>query len=247
MRGTEVCGCFPTGRHYPGIADRLTKLLRDVPGLAAGFEADIVWARAPFVFIDFETTGLDSNNDRIIEVGLACFDQGVITHTENWLVNPTQPISAESVAITGITDDMVRSEPTFDQLWPEIKKALSGRIPAAYNADFDRGFLLAELKRMGADENDRPPAGDPKSIWIDPLVWARVLMPESKSFKLTEIAAQLGVPLDTAHRASHDAQAAGLVLQILSAKMPERYGELLRVQPKYAATQSVEQAFWRRR
>ena len=57
---------------------------------------------------------------------------------------------------------------------------------------------------------------------------------------------RLGVALETAHRASHDAEAAGKALLALAPKMPERYAELLRVQTRTAATQDVELS-WRSR
>ena len=62
-----------------------------------------------------------------------------------------------------------------------------------------------------------------------------------------DVAARLGVSLENAHRASFDAEATGRVLLALAEKMPERYGDLLRVQPRYAATQDVEAAGWRSR
>ena len=77
MRGqVEICGCFPTGRHYPGIADRLARArtTMDVRGLAAGFEPDMAWASSSFAVIDFETTGLDAAVDRVLEMGVVCFD-----------------------------------------------------------------------------------------------------------------------------------------------------------------------------
>jgi hypothetical protein len=46
-------------------------------------------------------------------------------------------------------------------------------------------------------------------------------------------------------RTAFDAEATGRVLLALAPSMPERYGDLLRVQPRYAATQDVENAGWR--
>ena len=88
MRGqTDICGCFPTGRHYPGIADRLAASTSTTPvrGLAPTIPADTVWAAASFAVIDFETTGLDASVDRVIEMGIAKFDDGSFSGSENWL------------------------------------------------------------------------------------------------------------------------------------------------------------------
>jgi len=251
MRGqVEICGCFPTGRHYPGIADRLAKARVAMPvrGLASGYEADIVWAEASVAVIDFETTGLDAAADRVLEMGIVCFDEGVKTGSQNWLINPTMPVPEEASAVHGITDEMLADQPTFEQLWQEIRPHLEGRLPVAYNAGFDKKFLLAELGRIGETTwgDELPPAMQSDVEWVDPLVWARELFPD-QSAKLVEICKVLEIPLEDAHRAANDAEATGRVLLAMRDRMPATYGELIRVQVRYAAQQDVDLAIWRGR
>lgn len=247
----EICGCFPTGRHYPGIADRLRAgaAALDVRGLASGFEPDLDWVTGSFVVIDFETTGIEPGTDRIVEVGLACFDDGVATVTQNWLVNPGMPIPETATQVHGITDEMVKAEPRFEEVWPQIRPLLEGRLPVAYNANFDKRMLLAELERAGEPTwgTHLPPSMQGEVEWIDPLVWARELSEESQSARLGEVCARLGIALENAHRAMHDAEAAGKVLLALAPRMPRTYGELIRVQVRYAAQQDVDMAVWRGR
>lgn len=70
--------------------------------------------------LDLETTGLDVANDRIIEIALIKLNPDG-TQTEYYKrVNPTIPISKESAEITGISDEMVKNEPTFEVLADEI-------------------------------------------------------------------------------------------------------------------------------
>jgi DNA polymerase-3 subunit epsilon len=244
----DVCGCFPTGRHYPGIADRVAHLSTRVRGMARGFEADTVWVTAPLVVLDFETTGLDPELDRIIEIGVACFRDGRLEESRDWLVHPGIPISEQSRAITGITDEMVANAPRFEEVWSEFRPYLEGRIPVAYNHEFDSRFLWAECRRLGLPPRglELPPACCDDVVWIDPLIWARELLENPESHKLADVCGRLGIPLETAHRASHDAVAAGRVLFELAPRMPQRYGELLRIQHRYGATQDVELG-WRRR
>lgn len=252
MRGsTDVCGCFPTGRHYPGIADRMSRSLRDVAGIAEGFEPTAPWTDLPLVVIDFETTGTDASVDRVIEIGLVGFHRGEMQFREALLVNPGIPIPEESRAIHGITDEELVGAPTFGQALPQILGMLEGRLPVAYNASFDRGFLLAELERVRgtgvlAQVATLPPALAPDVQWIDPLVWAREILKDQKSRRLGDVAAHLGVPLEQAHRAAGDAEATGRVLLALARQMPVAYGELLRVQTKYAAFQDAERSRFRR-
>ena len=249
MKGLDdVCGCFPTGRHYPGIADILARTVVQVAGLVRELAADRVWATQSFCVIDFETTGLDAEKERVVEMGVVIFEGGIVTSRRQWLINPEMPIPAESQAVHGISDDDVKDAPKFRDLAAELSALLEGHLPVAYNADFDRKFLHAEFTRTGrAPGFAQPPALRPDVVWIDPLVWVRELQKYEKGKKLTDAAARLGIALDNAHRADADAEAAGRVLLALAPQMPGTYGELVRLQGLYAARQETELQAWRSR
>lgn len=249
MRGLDdVCGCFPTGRHYPGIADILARTVVQVAGLVRELPADQVWSARSFCVIDFETTGLDAEKDRVVEMGIVVFDGGVVTSKRQWLIHPEMSIPDESKAIHGIGDDEVKDAPKFRELVTEIAELLEGHLPVAYNAEFDRKFLHAEFTRAGrAPKDTQPPALRPDVVWIDPLVWVRELQKYEKGKKLTEVAARMGIALDNAHRADADAEAAGRVLLALAPQMPSTYGELVRLQGQYAARQETDFQAWRAR
>ncbi|HET8936771.1 MAG TPA: 3'-5' exonuclease [Polyangiales bacterium] len=249
MRGVlEVCGCFPTGRHYPGIAERLQRVLEDVPGLAPGFDARVRWSEQRLAVIDFETTGLVAETDRVIEIGVSCFEAGRLTLIKNWLINPGIPIPEESRAVHNITDEELANAPSFAQVAVELAEVLRGHIPVAYNAAFDRGFLQAELGRLlGVVLTPLPPAFLPDVVWVDPLVWVRELFPEEKSRRLADISARLGIALENAHRAGSDAEAAGRVLLALAERMPRLYAEVISLQARYAARQDLDFKSLRRR
>ena len=252
MRGssTTVCGCFPTGRHYPGIADRVARSVASVEGLAQEYEATANWMDLPLVVIDFETTGVNAENDRVIEIGLVGFTRGEMDFQEAFLVNPGIPIPEESRAIHGITDEELEGAPTFGAVLGQIEALIAGRFPVAYNAAFDRGFLMQEIKRatmVGARlGTPLPPAFRDDVSWLDPLVWARVVLEGQKSYRLGEIAAHLGVALERAHRAAGDAEATGRVLLAIAHGMPKSYAELIRLQSRYAAVQEMERNRFRR-
>jgi DNA polymerase-3 subunit epsilon len=249
MRGSfEVCGCFPTGRHYPGIADRLRRAVLAVTGLSRAFEPESRWAAAPLAVIDFETTGLTPDTDRIIEIGIACFSAGELTKLKHWLVNPTIPIPEQARAVHGIGDPDVAGAPTFDQVAVELVEVLKGHVPVAYNAAFDRAFLHAELTRAGLDIRgpELAPACAADVEWLDPLVWTRELYRDDSSRKLTDIAARLGITLERAHRAASDAETTGRVLLAIAERMPATYAEVIGLQTQYAARQEVDLT-WRPR
>ncbi|MDB4990277.1 MAG: polymerase epsilon subunit [Myxococcaceae bacterium] len=252
MRGAQhdVCGCFPTGRHYPGIAEFLIQAFSRVEGLWQPFPANQPWIDLPLAVIDFETTGFDAQLDRVVEIGVVCFERGQVTKRVNWLIQPGMAIPEAAMNVHGITDAMVAEAPRFEHVAEELRQALIGHLPVAYNATFDRKFMHAEMARAaaaGVAAAEHVPATDGGVTWVDPLVWVRELMAEEKSKRLGDICERLGIPLDDAHRAWADAEATGKVLLHLVERMPKTYAELIRIQDQYAAHQEAELADWRKR
>ena len=242
MRVVVDLGCFPTGRHYPGIAH----LLRVAAlGLAEGFAGDHVVIDLPIVAIDTETTGRDPSSDRVVEVACVRWERGQITLQKSWLVNPGRPIPKEASEVHGITDDDVKDAPPFEAIVPELLEVLAGAIPLAYNAEFDRKQLLSELGRLATPASP-PPAFQKNAEWIDPLVWARELQKLEKSRALGEVAARLGIELAQAHRATNDAAAALHVFVKFQEDMrvPKTYGALLQEQRRLARIFDVDRK-WR--
>jgi len=245
----DVCGCFPTGRHYPGIAQILEQSITQIQGLSNEFDPSGIWKDLKLAVIDLETTGLSAEEDRIIEVGVVCLDKGKQIELKNWLVNPGIPVPKQAQEIHKITDQELAEAPSFQEITDELCEILKGRLPVAYNADFDRGFLLAEYNRLSPDalpDADLPPALQKDIEWIDPLVWVRELQQSEKSKRLTDVCARLGIPLVQAHRAAGDAEATGTVLLTLAPQLPATYGELIRLQQQYAARQEIDMAKRRR-
>jgi DNA polymerase-3 subunit epsilon len=234
----DACGCFPTGRHYAGIAHLLRAVTR---GLLEELAADAPWSELPIALVDVETTGKDASVDRVVEIGIAIAQGGTIVDRKNWLVNPGRTIPKEASDVHKITDDDVQGAPPFEAIAGEIAAMLKGCIPAAYNAAFDRAFLGTELARAGLPLR--------KDIeWVDPLVWARELQQGEKSRALGEVAARLGIALENAHRASDDAEAALRVLLALGrdVRVPQTYGALVQEQRRLAMAQADERRLkWR--
>ena len=253
MRGNQdsVCGCFPTGRHYPGIADLIARAIQNIEGLCEQWGASDSWSEIPLAVIDFETTGTNPEQDRIIEVGVVCFHRGQLTRREALLINPGMPIPAEATAVHTITDQEVEGAPSFAEALAALAAMLAGHLPVAYNAAFDRGFLLAETERnkhaLAGFQGELPPALRTDVVWLDPLIWAREILKDQKSRRLGDVAAHFGIALEQAHRAAGDAEATGWVLLALADHMPRVYGELVRLQTRYGAFQDADRMSWQRR
>ena len=240
----DGCGCFPTGRHYPGIAHLLKVAIR---GLAEGFAQEMPWEEMDVALLDVETTGRDASVDRVVEVGIVVGRRGDVVARYNWLIHPGMPIPAEVTAIHGITDEMVKDKPRFEEVAAEIGNALRACVPAAYNALFDRAFMHGEFARAKAAT-----AGIPAMLreteWLDPLVWARDIQSDEKSRSLGDVAARLGVKLESAHRASDDAEAALRVLFVLGKdpRVPRAYGALVQEQRRLSQAQADQRRIWRK-
>ncbi len=240
---SDGCGCFPTGRHYPGIAHLLKVQIR---GLVAGFANDVPWQEIDVALLDVETTGRDASVDRVVELGIVVGRRGEIVARYNWLINPGMPIPAEVTAIHHITDEMVADKPRFETVAVEIANALKGCVPAAYNALFDRAFLMSEFSRAKSDTTGVP-ALTREVEWLDPLVWAREIQEGEKSRSLGDVAARLGVALEKAHRAQDDAEAALRVLYALGAdsRIPTAYGAMVQEQRRISQVQADARRMWR--
>jgi DNA polymerase-3 subunit epsilon len=247
----DPCGCFPTGKHYPGIAHLIQVR---VVGLVDEIDPDVNWIDQRIAFVDTETTGVDPKIDRVIEVGIVIGKGGEIFDRHSWLIDPGMPIPKESTDVHGISDEMVRGKPRFDAVAGDIVNAFRDALPAAYNAAFDRSFIHNELARTTEYRDvgrsvDAPPAVRHDVEWVDPLVFAREFFKgQGESRALGAVAERLGVSLANAHRATDDAEAALRVLYKLSrdSRMPGTYAALVQEQRRLGRLQREAQRFWRK-
>lgn len=173
---------------------------------------------APVVALDVETTGLNTRQDRIIEVGAVRIKGGEIIETFESMVNPGVPLPQEIIRITGITDQMLIDAPSVAQVLPRLMDFIGDCPVAAHNAKFDGGMLNSELARIGR-QYDAP--------LIDTLVMAQKLYPSLSRYRLASVCKHLGVSLKNAHRAVHDAKATAECLAIMLHQLKERGIETL--------------------
>lgn len=104
------------------------------------------------LFLDIETTGLDSGVHRIVEISLVQYSmEGEITDKFTTLVNPGMKIPEDVIEIHGITDEMVADAPRFDEVAPIVHRLIKqSKLIGGYNSNrFDVPFLHEELSRAG--------------------------------------------------------------------------------------------------
>ncbi len=154
------------------------------------------------VVFDLETTGFDSRNCKIIEIGAVKIVKGSIVETFQTLINPMIEIPAEITNLTHIDDSMVADAPTIDQVLPDFYKFTFGSVLSAYNIDFDYQFLdFNGKKNRLLFDNEQ----------IDTLRLVRDKVPSLSNYKLGTVVKALNITLNNAHRALADAYATAKV------------------------------------
>jgi len=104
----------------------------------------------PLVFFDLETTGVDTNIDRIVQFAFIRINPDRTQDEWSELVNPEIPIPTGAAKVHGITDDMVQDKPNFMEFAPKIKDFLQDCDLSGFNvAKFDIPLLQAEMTRVG--------------------------------------------------------------------------------------------------
>jgi len=103
------------------------------------------------VFFDIESTGLNVLKDRIIQLALIKYKaDGSGPIEKEYLMNPQIPISAEAMAVHGITPDKIRDKAPFASYAQEIYNFVKDCDMGGYNSDrFDLPMLTEELFRCG--------------------------------------------------------------------------------------------------
>ena len=154
-----------------------------------------------FVALDLETTGLNAENDRIIEVGAVRVEQGEIVGSFQRLVNPGHTLPDFVSVLTGITDADLVGAPAFPEIADEIA-AFIGDLPmVGQNYQFDLNFLNA---------NGVAPSG----AVFDTLDLSRILRPSAANHALGWLIEEMEIVNENPHRALDDAAAtAGVFLR----------------------------------
>ena len=145
-----------------------------------------------YVSLDLETTGLDPENDRIIEIGAVKFRGREVVNTFHTLVNPGCPLPNRVRLITGITAAELESAPPFSAVADSLVSFLEDCPIVGQNVDFDLSFLRSERLSF------------PGAVY-DIFELASVLFPQLSDYSLPSLAGQLEVPCLVHHRALDDA------------------------------------------
>lgn len=160
---------------------------------------------ASFAVVDVETTGTTpAAGDRITEIAIVRVRGGEIVDVYAQLVNPQRPIPPYITQLTQISWAMVRDQPTFREIAPQVVERLAGHVFAAHNAAFDWRFVGHELARSAGGE-----LAGPKLCTVR---LARVLLPDLARRSLDHLTRYFGIEIAARHRAEGDAVATAQAL-----------------------------------
>ncbi|PLX32279.1 MAG: DNA polymerase III subunit epsilon [Ignavibacteria bacterium] len=106
--------------------------------------------KRPLAFFDLETTGINTQSDRIVEIAVLKYLPNRTTRSFEHRINPTILIPEQATAVHGITDADVALAPTFQQLATRLIEFLDNCDLSGFNLRrFDLPLLLQEFQRCG--------------------------------------------------------------------------------------------------
>ena len=167
------------------------------------------------IVLDTETTGLDYTKEKMVEFAGVRLENGKVKDVFQTLINPQQHIRKSSIAIHGITSDMVEDAPTEKEVMPKILEFIGDYPIVAHNAIFDYTFLNeAALRVVGKTiENPR----------IDTQQMFKEIYPELESHGLEALTDKFNVELNNHHRAMADAMGLALAYPRLKKLYLQKY------------------------
>ena len=169
-----------------------------------------------YTVFDTETTGFDpAGGDEIVSVGAVRVVNGRLLRHETLdrLVDPRRSVPARSVAVHGITADMLRGQPTMDVVLPLFARFAEDTVLVGHNVGFDMSFL--RLKEVQTGVRLTQPV-------LDTLLLDAALHPDHEQHSLEAIAARLGVGVVGRHTALGDALVTGEVFVLLLTLLQQR-------------------------
>jgi DNA polymerase-3 subunit epsilon len=173
-----------------------------------------------YAIVDIETTGGNAMHSRITEIAIRIHDGTQIIDSYETLVNPQKEIPEAIFALTGITNQMVKDAPIFDDISEKVMEMLADRIFVAHNVNFDYSFVRHQLKESGFEWSAKK---------LCTVRASRKIRPGFSSYSLGRLCTSLGIPLNNRHRAGGDADATAILFsRLLEWDLNDEMGKMLK-------------------
>ena len=167
------------------------------------------------IVLDIETTGLDYTKEKMVEFAAVRLENGKIKDEFQTLINPEQHIRKSSIAIHGITPDMVEDAPTEAEIMPKILEFIGNYPIIAHNCIFDYSFLNEACLRTTGQELKNP--------HIDSQQMFKEIYPDLVSHGLEALTDKFHVELKNHHRAMADTMGLALAYPKLKKLYLQKY------------------------
>jgi DNA polymerase-3 subunit epsilon len=167
-------------------------------------------AKEVFVCFDCEATGLNPEEDLIVEIAAVKFTFDEVLETFETLIDPGTLISPESMAIHHITDEMVKGKPKIKDVLPQLLKLIGRHTVVGHGIPYDMAIVQAAAKRANIQCKLK------SQVNIDTLRLARSYG-EAPSNSLEVLRKHFNIAAEGAHRAMNDVVVNIEVFKYLSA------------------------------
>ena len=167
-----------------------------------------------FVALDLETTGLDADREKIIQVGAVKFQGHRVLDRFETFVNPGRAIPEFIQRLTGIRPDQVSRAPYFSSVSQRLETFLEDHPIVGHNIGFDLRFLETHGLALFNSRYD---------------TWdlASFLLPQTAEYSLVSLARKFGLDHERAHQAIDDADATRQLFVALLQEAAELHPSLL--------------------
>lgn len=169
--------------------------------------------------VDIETTGTNSNRDRVIEIGILRVENGKVVSTWQSLIDPGQYLPIEISNMTGIQQMDLEKASSWRHMSDTIEELLEGCIFVAHNARFDYSFVKREQSRIGKKMLQKQ---------LCTVRLARRLYPEMASHSLGSLIDRFGINFQRRHRALDDALATWEFVKIAQHDKAEQFDDTVK-------------------
>ncbi len=173
-----------------------------------------------FLAMDFETTGLDSDQDDIITIGTVPFtlNRIFVNQARHWTVRPQKQLAEESVVIHGITHSDVLDAPDLKEVFDQVLEQMAGKIMVVHYERIEREFFNRALL-IRIEEGIEFPVVDTMHIEthiqqrLSGGIINKIRGKKPESVRLGASRTRYGLPQYTPHHALTDAVATAELLQ----------------------------------
>ncbi len=159
-----------------------------------------------FAIVDVETTGGKYNEEKITEIAILVYDGAKIIDSFETLINPGKAIQPFVQRLTGIDNDLVKYSPKFKDVSENIFEITKDKIIVAHNVSFDYRVIKNEFENINIKfQRDL----------LCTVELSKLIFPNLKSYKLTNLLSNFGIVNENPHRANSDALGALELFKIL--------------------------------